>query len=140
MPDAPGLERLRAMRLFEPSDGMWANLRMRLTDVDTGTTVVEADFTGAEHGSGELIHRGAIAAIADGALACAGGTLVGEEEVPTTVELLMDFFRPARPGHFVARARVVDRAGHLVYCAATVEREGEVVAEGHATIALVRPS
>jgi uncharacterized protein (TIGR00369 family) len=138
MSDAPGLAQLRRMRLFEPRDGMWANLRMRLTAVDSGTTVVEADLTHEEHGSGDVIHRGAVAAVADGALACAAGTLVGEGEVPTTVELLMDFFQPAHPGHVIARARVLHRAGHLVHCAATVEQGGAVIAEGHATIGLVR--
>lgn len=144
MSEPVGLERLRRLRLFEPRDGMWANLGMRLTSVESGATVVEAMFTldrhgdkGARHSS---IHRGAVAAIADGALACAGGTLVVEGEVPTTAELLVDFFRPANAGRVVARARVEHRSGHLVYCAATVEQAGVVVAEAHATIALVRPA
>lgn len=140
MPDSFGLAHLRRLQLFEPAEGMWANLGMRLTAVDSGATVVEADFSRADHGSGESIHRGAVAALADAALACAGGTLIDEGEVPTTVELLVDFFRPARPGHAIARGTVRHRAGHLVYCAATVEQAGEAVAEAHATIALVRPA
>lgn len=140
MPDAPGLAHLRRLQLFEPREGMWSNLRMRLTEVNSGEAAAEADFTLEEHGSRDVIHRGAIAALADGALACAGGTLVGEKEVPTTVELLIDFFEPAHPGRIVARARVLHRTGHLVHCAATVEQDGTVIAEGHATIAIVRPA
>jgi uncharacterized protein (TIGR00369 family) len=143
-PEAPGLERLRRLQLFEPREGMWANLGMRIASVDIGSAVVEGDFSRREHGDGAsrgaTIHRGAIAAIADGALACAGATLIGEGEVATTVELLVDFFHPARPGHVIARGRVRHRAGHLVYCAVTVEQDGTAVAEANATIALVRPA
>jgi uncharacterized protein (TIGR00369 family) len=144
MPEAPGLERLRRLQLFEPREGMWANLGMRITGVDRGATVVEAEFTREEHGDratgGSTVHRGAVAALADGALACAGATLMAEGEVATTVELLIDFYRPVHPGPVTARGRVQHRAGHLVYCAATLEQAGDVVAEAHATIALVRPA
>src|SRR5712692_3614863 len=120
-----GLELLRRLQLFDPPDGMWANLDMRITLADEASAVVEGNFSLEAHGRAGQIHRGAAAAIAD----CA-----------TTVELLLDFFRPARPGRALARGTVLHRAGHLVYCAATVEQRGAVVAEAHATIALVRPA
>ena len=132
-----GLELLRRLRLFEPPDGMWANLGMRITQAEESSTVVEADLSREAHGRAGEIHRGAVAAVADGATACAAATLAAEGEIATTVELLLDFFRPARPGHALAKGTVLDRAGHLVYCAATVEQLGVVVAEAHATVALV---
>lgn len=119
---------------------MWANLGMRLVEARSGETAVEGEFSLEEHGAAGSIHRGAVAALADGALACAGGTLAEEGEIPTTVELAVDFYQPIAPGRVLARGLVRDRAGHLVYCAATVEQAGNVVAEARATIALVRPS
>lgn len=135
-----GLELLRGLRLFEPPDGMWANLGMRLTQADASSVVVEGRFSREAHGRASEIHRGAVAALADGATACAAATLAAEGEIATTVELLLDFFRRARPGPALARGTVLHRAGHLVYCAATVQQRGAVVAEAHATIALVRPA
>lgn len=137
---AHGLELLRRLQLFRPPDGMWANLGMRLIEAGPGTAAIEGRFVQEQHGRAEAIHRGGVAAMADGALACAAATLVEEGEVATTVELLVDFFRPARAGGVVARGRVVHRSGHLVYCAATVEQDEALVADAHATVALVRPA
>ena len=139
-PGAFGLERLRQLQLFRPTSGMWANLGMRIVEAGGGAVVVEGDFSLAAHGQAASIHRGAIAALADGALACAAGTLAEEGEIPTTVELAVDYYEPIAPGVVVARGVVRDRSGHLVYCAATVEQEGAVLAEARATIALVRPA
>jgi len=133
-----GLELLRRLKLFEPPDGMWASLGMRITQADASSVAIEGNFSLEAHGKAGQIHRGAVAAMADGATACAAATLAAEGEIATTVELLLDFFRPARPGRALARGTVLHRAGHLVYCAATVEQRGGVVAEAHATIALVR--
>jgi len=135
-----GLELLRRLKLFEPRDGMWANLSMRLTQADASSSVLEGSFSLEAHGRAGDIHRGAVAAIADGATACAAATLAAEGEIATTVELVLDFFRPAGPGRALARGTVLHRTGHLVYCAAVVEQGGVVVAEAHATIALVRPA
>lgn len=139
-PGAFGLERLRNLQLFRPTSGMWANLGMRIVEARTGEAVVEGEFSLDAHGRRGSIHRGAIAAVADGALACAAGTLIAEGEVATTVELSVDFYQPIAAGRVVATGRVRDRAGHLVYCAAAVEQDGHVVAESRATIALVKPS
>jgi uncharacterized protein (TIGR00369 family) len=133
-----GLELLRSLKLFEPPDGMWANLGMRITQADASSVVVEGNFSREAHGRGGEIHRGAVAALADGATACSAATLAAEGEIATTVELVLDFFRHARPGRALARGTVLHRAGHLVYCAATVDQGGAVLAEAHATIALVR--
>jgi uncharacterized protein (TIGR00369 family) len=135
-----GLELLRRLKLFEPPNGMWANLGMRITQADASSVVIEGNFSLEAHGKAGEVHRGAVAAIADGATACAAATLAAEGEIATTVELLLDFFQRARPGRALARGKVLHRAGHLVYCAATVEQRGAVVAEAHATIALVRPA
>lgn len=138
MASTHGLELLRRLQLYEPPDGMWANLGMRITRADASSAVVEGHFSRQAHGRAGGIHRGAVAALADGATACSAATLASEGEIATTVELLLDFFRPAQPGRAQARGTVLQRASHLVYCAATVEQRGVMVAEAHATIALVR--
>src|SRR5438093_11950815 len=117
-----GLELLRRLRLFEPPDGMWANLGMRITEAEESSTVVEGDFSREAHGRAAEIHRGAVAAVADGATACAGATLAAEGEIATAVELLRDFFRRAPPCRALATGSAPHRPRLLVYWTATAAR------------------
>ena len=132
-----------AMPVHEHS-GMWANLGARLTSVQAGDVVVEAILTGDAHGfptsRGTIVHGGAIAALADMALASAGATVAPAGQVPTTVDLKVDFLQPARPGPMVARGHVQRRTRRLCFTAASIEQhDGTVVAEARALLAYVTP-
>jgi acyl-CoA thioesterase len=122
--------------------GMWANLGARLSRWEPGDVVVEADLTAGAHGfptgRGAIVHGGAIAALADMALASAGATVAPDGQVPTTVDLKVDFFQPAQPGPMVARGRVPRRTRRLCFTAASIEQQdGTVVAEARALLAYV---
>jgi uncharacterized protein (TIGR00369 family) len=122
--------------------GMWANLGARVIEASDGKALIEAQLTAEAHGfptsRGTIIHGGAIAALADCALATAGAILAGADQAAATADLKVDFFRPAQPGRFLARAEVRHRARRLAYCQATIEQEdGTVVAEGRAVMAYV---
>jgi uncharacterized protein (TIGR00369 family) len=122
--------------------GMWANLGARLSRSEPGDVVVEADLTVDAHGfptgRGAIVHGGAIAALADMALASAGATVSPEGQVPTTVDLKVDFLQPAQPGRMVARGRVQRRTRRLCFTAASIEQhDGTVVAEARALLAYV---
>ena len=54
---SPGLRRLRDLQLFRPPNGMWANLGMRLVEVEEGNVVVEAHFSSGSHGAQTLESR-----------------------------------------------------------------------------------
>jgi uncharacterized protein (TIGR00369 family) len=123
--------------------GMVANLGTRLVEVGHGTVVLEASLTADSHGfptsRGTIIHGGAIATLADEALASVAFTVAEEVETAATADLKIDFLRPARPGRFVARASVRHLTRRLAFCEATVEAAGgHVVAEARAVIAYVR--
>jgi uncharacterized protein (TIGR00369 family) len=123
---------------------MWANLGARLSRAEPGDVVVEADLTVDAHGfptgRGAIVHGGAIAALADMALASAGATVAPEGQATTTVDLKVDFLRPARPGALVARGRVQRRTRRLCFTAASIEQDdGTVVAEARALLAYVEP-
>jgi uncharacterized protein (TIGR00369 family) len=120
--------------------GMWANLGARLTSHRPGDVVVEACLTADAHGfpasRGTIVHGGAIAALADMALASAGATVAAEGESIATVDLKVDFLRAARPGRLLARGRVQRRTRRLCFASASVEQEdGTVVAEARALLA-----
>jgi uncharacterized protein (TIGR00369 family) len=122
--------------------GMWANLGARLTVLEPGTVEVEAQLTPAEHGfrtaRGDIVHGGAIAALADMALASAGSSLAQDGQAVTTVDLKVDFMQPAEPGRMLARARVQRRTRRLCFAACSVEQaDGDVVAEARALLTYV---
>ena len=125
------------------STGMVANLGTRLIEVKKGSLILEGNLTEEAHGfptsRGMIVHGGAIATLADEALASAAFTLADEGETTTTADLKVDYYRPAKPGRLIARASVRHRTRRLAFCEASVEQEGgEVVAEARAVIAYVK--
>lgn len=125
------------------ASGMIANIGTRIVEVGYGTLVLEGNMTEESHGfptsRGTVVHGGAIATLADEALASVAFTAAEEGETTVTADLKVDFLRPARPGRLVARATVRHRTRRLAFCETTIEQaEGEVVAEARAVIAYVK--
>jgi uncharacterized protein (TIGR00369 family) len=123
--------------------GMIANIGARLVEAGEGTLVIEAQLSPEAHGfptsRGMIVHGGAIATVADEALATVAYTLATEGEATTTSSLQVDYYRPASPGRLVVRATVRHRTRRLAYCHAAVEQDdGALVAEARAVIAYVR--
>ncbi len=123
--------------------GMVANIGARIVEVEYGKLVLEANMTAESHGfstsRGPVVHGGAIATLADEALASVAFTLAEEGETTVTADLKVDFLRPANPGRLVARATVRHRTRRLAFCEATVEHaQGQIVAEARAVIAYVK--
>lgn len=123
--------------------GMVANIGTRIVELGHGRLVLEGNLTAESHGfptsRGTVVHGGAIATLADEALASAAFTAAEEGETTVTADLKVDFLRPARPGRLVARASVRHRTRRLAFCETTVEQaNGQVVAEARAVIAYVK--
>lgn len=123
--------------------GMVANIGARLLEVEHGKLVLEGTLTADGHGfptsRGTVVHGGAIATLADEALASVAFTVAEEGETTVTVDLKVDYLRPARPGRLIARANVRHRTRRLAFCEATVEQSsGQIVAEARAVIAYVK--
>ena len=125
------------------STGMVANIGTKIVEVELGRLVLEGNMTGEAHGfptsRGTIVHGGAIATLADEALASVAFTAAEEGETTVTADLKVDFLRPAVPGRLLARATVRHRTRRLAFCEATVEQdEGQIVAEARAVIAYVK--
>src|SRR5438034_1831256 len=123
--------------------GMVANIGTRIVEVGYGKLVLEANMTADAHGfptsRGPIVHGGAIATIADEALASVAFTQAEEGETTVTADLKVDFLRPATPGRLTARATVRHRTRRLAFCETTVEQaDGQIVAEARAVIAYVK--
>jgi uncharacterized protein (TIGR00369 family) len=125
------------------SSGMIANIGTRLVEAGHGKLVLSANLTDESHGfltpRGTIIHGGAIATLADEALATVAFTVAEEGETTVTADLKVDFLRPGKAGRFVARATLRHRTRRLAFCETTVEDgSGQIVAEGRAVIAYVK--
>src|SRR3989441_9982849 len=125
------------------ASGMVANIGTRLVEVDYGKLVLEGHMTAESHGfptsRGPIVHGGAIATLADEALASVAFTVAEEGGTTLTADLKIDFLRPAKPGRLVARATVRHRARRLAVCAAWGgQGHSHDVAEARAVIAYVK--
>jgi len=125
------------------ASGMVANIGTRIVEVEHGKLVLEGNMTGEAHGfptsRGTIVHGGAIATLADEALASVAFTAAEEGETTVTADLKVDFLRPAVPGRLLARATVRHRTRRLAFCEATVEQDGgQIVAEARAVIVYVK--
>ena len=123
--------------------GMVANIGTRLVEVKAGSLVLEGNMTEQAHGfptsRGMIVHGGAIATLADEALASVAFTLADDGETTTTADLKVDYYRPCRPGRLLARATVRHRTRRFAFCEASVEQDdGNVVAEARGLIAYVK--
>ena len=138
-----GVEALPKLYEEWAGNGMIRNIGTRLVEVAHGKLVMSGNLTGDSHGfptsRGTIIHGGAIATLADESLASVAFTAAEEGETTATVDLKVDFLRPARPGRLLARATLRHRTRRLAFCEATVEQEsGEIVAEARAVIAYIK--
>jgi uncharacterized protein (TIGR00369 family) len=143
MSDSYGVKALPKLYEEWAAGGMIANIGGRIVDLDAGKLVLEGNLTEEAHSfptsRGPIVHGGAIATLADEALATVAFTVAEEGQTTVTADLKIDFLRPARPGRLIARATVRHRTRRLAFTEATVEQaSGEIVAEARAVIAYVK--
>ena len=109
-PEPYGTKALPELYKKWASTGMVANIGTRLVEVKAGSVVLEGNMTEQAHGfptsRGLIVHGGAIATLADEALASVAFTLADEGETTTTADLKVDYYRPCQPGRLLARATV----------------------------------
>ena len=140
--DSYGVRALRELYKEWSATGMVANIGTRIIEVGLGTLVLSGTMTVGAHGfptsRGPIVHGGAIATLADVALASVAFTQAEEGQTTVTADLKVDFLRPATPGLLIARATVRHRTRRLAFCEVTVEEDGgPIVAEARAVIAYV---
>ncbi len=107
---------------------------MRLTEVKPGYAVVELE-AGARHlNTAGTVHGGVYCSLADTATGIAHGSLLGEGEISTTVDLKIDFLRPVKAGRLKAVANVIKhgRTLTLVECE-VVDTGARLIAKASAT-------
>jgi uncharacterized protein (TIGR00369 family) len=125
---------------FIPSSPLPAALGIRLESIEPDHAVLAMPYSDPLATLGDVVHGGAIAALADTAAMAAAWASDDEPSSLSgaTVSLTLDYLSAGR-GDLVGDARVLRRGGRLVYVRVDVrDAAGGVVAAGQAVYSLGR--
>lgn len=116
-------------------------LGWELVDVDPDAGTIEVGFTGSEAflNPAGVIQGGFLSAMLDDTMGPALVATLEPGEFAPTLDLHVQFLRPARMGRLVGRGRVVSRGGTVAFLAGElVDPDGNLVAVASATARIVR--
>ena len=114
-------------------------LGFHLVEVDPGRAVIQLE-AGEQHTNPMgTLHGGVVATIADTAMGIAHGSLLGEGETSTTVDLKVNYLRPFWRGTLNARAKAIQHGRTLTYVECDVrDLEDNLVARASSTCMTLR--
>jgi uncharacterized protein (TIGR00369 family) len=118
-----------------------ALLGWELVSVDPDAGTIEVAFTATNQFLNPVgvIQGGFLTAMLDDTLGPALVATLGPDQFALTVDLHVQFLRPARPGRLTGRGRVVRRGQDVAFLAGELRDDsGQIVAAAAAT-ALIRP-
>lgn len=137
------LERFHAMIAGEVEPPNVSRLvGFRMTEADEGRVLFAMEIDDRHTSPPGSAHGGIICDIADAAMGCAYGTLLDETDTWTTVELKINYLRPAWPGaKLTAEGRVVNAGRTLALTECDVRNEeGKLVARASSTLMRISAS
>jgi len=140
--------------MSDPEHPFWAAVRgdvppppaaellgWKVIEAEPGSGRIRVEFQATEEFTNPLgnVQGGFIAAMLDDTLGPAGATVAQAQEFAPTIELKVNFIRPAKPGKFVGTGWVVHRGGSIVFLQGELrDASGELVATATATARIVR--
>jgi len=125
----------RARALLEaPPDGWMATLGARISEAEPGRVVLEL-VAGPQHRhGGGVVQGGVITQIADAAMGMSLATLQPDGIWNTTIELKINFIRPAIEGRLRAVGKVIEMRQTLLFGEAEVfDERGRLIARASST-------
>jgi uncharacterized protein (TIGR00369 family) len=128
----------KALRRAVESAPYYHLLQIRLEQIDTGFARFRMPFRKELTQAYGVVHGGAIASLADTAVAFALMTIIQPGERVTTAEFKINFFAAVTDGEMVGEARVVHAGKRLVSADMEVKgQDGTLIAKGIATYAII---
>jgi uncharacterized protein (TIGR00369 family) len=117
-----------------PPAGWMETLGARITEAEPGRVVLEL-VAGPQHRhGGGVVQGGVITQIADAAMGMSLATLQPDGIWNTTVELKINFIRPAIEGRLLAIGRVIEMGETLLFSEAdVVDEAGRLIARASST-------
>ena len=117
----------------------WSLINMDLVDVKKGWARVKLPYDKKlDHAYGSA-HGAAVFAPADSAVAMALQGMVAKDEVFTTVEMKINYFKPFHKGEIIAEAKIVHKGGNLAIGDVEIRNsEGTLIAKALATYMVMK--
>lgn len=115
---------------------------VRMVDVDTdaGRVIVEFEAKKNQCHSGNIVQGGFVTGWIDNAMATAAMANVNFTKVSISLDVHVSFYRAAHPGIVVAEGWVEHAGGRTVFAEGQLRTiEGQIIAKGTSTLALISP-
>lgn len=126
--------------LHADREGWMQMLGARVTEAGPGRVVIELEAGPQHRHGGGVVQGGVIAQIADAAMGMSLATLQKDGMWNTTIELKINFVRPAVEGRLRAIGRVVEMRQSLLFGEADVVDAGDrLIARASSTCMVVPP-
>jgi uncharacterized protein (TIGR00369 family) len=125
-------------RLPQPSAAV--TLGWELVAVDPEARTIEVTFDASQRFTNPVgnVQGGFLAAMLDDTLGPALVATLEPDQFAPTLELKVNFLRPAKPGRLIGRGRVVDRGGSIAFLEGSLsDADGVTVATATATARIV---
>lgn len=135
MVDPALVERIRS-RVNGSAFARWTGLRVAA--IDDGSSEVCLDLEPHHLNPGGIVHGGIIASLLDAAIGIALRTKLGMDRTHVTVNLSINYLRPASAGTVIARGTAVRSGERTGYGEAELlDDQGRLLARGNATFLVV---
>ena len=121
-----------------PQAPMTRLLKMRLLEVGEGRVVFGAKPSRAHYNGMGVVHGGFAATLLDSALGCAINTMAPPGKIYTTLELKINFIRPALPSLFTAEAWLIHLGSRTAVGEAEImNEEGKLIAKCLSSLVII---
>ena len=128
----------KALRRAVEASPIYQLLQISLEQIDTGFSRFRMPFRKELTQAHEVVHGGAIATLADTAVAFACMTLIQPGQRATTAEFKINFFSAVNSGEMFGEARTVYSGKRSIVMDMEVKTgEGILIAKGMATYAII---
>jgi uncharacterized protein (TIGR00369 family) len=118
-------------------------LGFKLLDIDPDQGTIRVQFDAKLEFTNPIgnVQGGFLAAMLDDTLGPALVATLPKDQFAPTIELKVNFIRPAKPGRLIGSARIVARGGTIAFLAGELTTEaGELIATATATARIVKMS
>ena len=118
-------------------------LGQEIVKAEVGSGEVQVRFTAIPEFANMLgdVHGGFIAAMLDVVTTCAAATTLESGEAPTTIELKINYIRPAKIGVILGAGSVVHRGKSIVFLEGNLRSsDNALVATASATVRVIHPT
>jgi len=117
----------------------WSLLGMEVVDIKKGWAKIRIPFLPKLANANGFVHGGAIFSAADSAVGTALVGMVEKEDFITTVEMKINYLKPAKGREIVAEAQIIHRGSVIATGDVEVkDAAGNVIARALATYAIVK--